>query len=105
MKTAIGEEPQTPMDVVNILNSNYYDIEEDVTIIPFSFSSDGFCDVIHFMEYPLWSSEADGWDYDDDDDGMGDPLPLIDTVRKLYAELHRRIAGVAPEKLFVTEED
>jgi hypothetical protein len=104
MKIALDTAPQTPMDVVNILNSNYYDIEEDVTIIPFSFSSNGYCDIIHFLEYPLWSSEADGWDYDDEDDGVGDPLPLIDTVKKLYVELHRRIAGATPDKLFIAED-
>lgn len=104
MKTAIGEEPQTPMDVVNILNSNYFDINEDCLLVPFSFSSNGFCDLILFMEYPLWSSEADGYDYDDEDDGMGDPLLLIDTVRKLYVELHARIAGATPDKLFISED-
>lgn len=100
MKTAIDSAPQTPMDVVNILNSNYYDLNEDVTIIPFSFMTDGYCDVICFLEYPLWSSEADGWDYDDEENGVGDALPLIDTVRRLYVELHGRIAGATPEKLF-----
>ena len=104
MKTAIGEEPQTPMDVVNILNSNYFDINEDTTIVPFSFSSNGFGDLILFMEYPLWSSEADGYDYDDEDEGMGDPLPLIDTVKKLYVDLHRNLAAATPDKLFVTED-
>lgn len=98
MKTTIGFDPQTPMDVVNILNSNYYDIAEDTELVPFSFSTDGYCDIIHFLEYPLWSSEADGYDYTED--GVGEPLPLIDTVGRLYKELHERLVSATYEKLF-----
>lgn len=100
MKTTLDTAPQTPMDVVHILNTNYYDVTDDVTIIPFSFSSNGFCDNILFMEYPLWSSEADGYDYDGDENGTGNPLPLLNTVKKLYEALHRNLVDATPDKLF-----
>jgi hypothetical protein len=91
----------TPLQIVCELNDQYYWLKEDDSISPFSFISNGITDVILFMEYPLWSSEADGYDYEADGDTQ---VPLEITVRKLYAEMHAKIINATPALLFDTWE-
>lgn len=87
----------TPVQVVAELNDRYYWLQEDDSITPFSFITNGYVDVILFMEYPLWSSECEGYDYESDGDTQ---VPLELTVRKLYANMHAKIVNATPNALF-----
>ena len=113
----LNDDSLEPLDIVNILNTNYWELTQDDTIVPFGYWTDGNIEEITYLEFPLWNSEADGYDYDyleeipehhdTDSDELyidevreGEMVPLMRTVKALYAELYSRIVRANPAKLF-----
>ncbi len=91
-------EQLTPHDVVEKLNAAYFELSnEDESISPFDFRSNGYADAIMFLGHPLWSSECEGREYEDD--GMTE-IPLERTVFDLYEDLFIKITKIGPVQLF-----
>jgi hypothetical protein len=79
-------------ELVNILNDRYYEMTTDVVAIPFSFSTNGHAEIILFFDYPIWSSECDG--YEDEDE------TLADKVFGLFKDHLERLTSFAVSELF-----
>lgn len=82
-----------PEEIINILNSRYFDMTGDTDIVPFGFSTNGYSEVITFLEWPLWSSECDG--YED-----ADQTSLADKVFDLFVEHMNKLNKIVPAELF-----
>ena len=88
------KESLTPLELIDQLNGRYFELAQDGNTIPFSYSTDGYCSVVHLFEWPIWSSEADGWPSEDDGE------TLTDYVFKLFVEHIQKINAVSPRELF-----
>jgi hypothetical protein len=82
-----------PRELVNLLNEKFYEICLDEQSA-FSYSTDGNTEIIYFYEWPLWSSECDGYASEDDNEY------LTDVVYKLFVEHVSRINSADPRVLF-----
>lgn len=82
-----------PLELVNFLNEKHYEESLD-EMAPFSYSTDGNAEIIYFYEWPLWSSECDGYASEDDNEY------LTDIVYKLYTVHITRVNSVDPHVLF-----
>lgn len=83
-----------PQELINLLNDRYYEETRDDEVVPFSYRTDGNTEIIYFHEWPLWSSECDGYASDDDDEF------LTDIVYRLYLDHLNRVNSVDPHVLF-----
>ncbi len=79
-------------ELVSILNERYYETSQDDSVVPFSFSTNGYSEVITFFEYPIWSSECDGYE----DEGEA----FATKVFVLLSEHMKKVDVVEPEHLF-----
>lgn len=68
------------VEVVDELNDWLFATDETLEY-PFSFSSDGNCEVIEFGEHVLWCSENDEREYIESED---DYEPLLGFVKKQF---------------------
>lgn len=89
-----------PLDVVNILNNNYYNNTKDDEHVPFEYRSNGYYDLILFNDFVLWSSYCDGYEYTEDGT---EEIPLIETVERLYKEHYEKIISyMHPNNFFIS---
>lgn len=79
-------------ELVCILNERYFELSGDTEVIPFDFSSNGYSEAITFFEYPIWTSECDGYA----DDGES----LATKVFILLAQHMKKVDIVDAENLF-----
>ena len=79
----------TTHEVVYELNAEVYDnIKHEYPY--FEYRSTGFCEVIMFLGYPIWSSECDDRIWDEEKDA---PEPLYDYVKKEAIKLIQSLQG------------
>lgn len=96
MKSTQQYKENNPRDIIDILNRNYFDATES-EIIPFTYATDGYVELIYFMEWPLWSSEANGYDWEEDGDTQ---IPLIVTIQDLYTNHLALLKTITLDVLF-----